>query len=230
VIVAAVPVKDLAAAKQRLAPALGPGERVALARAMLRDVLRALTAARLDAVWVVTRDADVVATARASGAEVLAETDNRGHTAAVALAQRAALARGARTFLTLPGDVPCVTAEEIAALAAAAAAAPAAAFTPSRSGRGTNGAALSPPDAMPLTFGEPSFDNHLAAARARGLPPRVLALPGLGLDVDDAADLHALAADGAHTESGQLVRRWLAGRRDRAAALAARPGGGTARA
>src|SRR5437879_4823489 len=54
-IVAAVPVKDLINAKQRLVPALGAAERAALAAAMLQDVLAALAAARLDRVWVVTR-------------------------------------------------------------------------------------------------------------------------------------------------------------------------------
>ena len=47
--VVAVPVKDLVNAKQRLVRALSPWERMALARAMLHDVLRALVAAPLDA-------------------------------------------------------------------------------------------------------------------------------------------------------------------------------------
>ncbi|MBI1846114.1 MAG: 2-phospho-L-lactate guanylyltransferase [Candidatus Rokubacteria bacterium] len=207
--VVAVPVKDLVNAKQRLARALGPAERAALARAMLEDVLTALAAARLDAVWVVTRDDEAAALARGFGAEVLAEAENRGHTSAVAFAQAHALARGARCFATIPGDVPCVTAAEIRALADATGAADrVCVFTPSRSGLGTNGAALVPPDAMPLTFGEPSFDNHLAAARARGLTPRVLPLPGLGLDVDAPEDLAALLDAGGHTASGRLVAGW----------------------
>ncbi|HEU5321038.1 MAG TPA: hypothetical protein VFX28_09555, partial [Methylomirabilota bacterium] len=115
---------------------------------------------------------------------------------------------GAAVFLTVPGDVPCATAAEVRALAAAAAGPPAAAFAPSRSRRGTNGAALAPPDAMPLTFGEPSFDNHLAAARARSLVPRIVELHGLGLDVDDPDDLRALLAEGGGTESGRLVAGW----------------------
>ncbi len=95
-IICAVPVKDLVNAKQRLIGALGPAERTELARAMLRDVVRALVAARLDRVWVVTRDADVTAIAHGLGAEPLAEAENRGHTAAVAFAQTEAARRGAR--------------------------------------------------------------------------------------------------------------------------------------
>ena len=114
----AVPVKDLVNAKQRLIPALSPTERRELARAMLEDVLDALAAAP-GGVGVVTAGSGGRAVARAAGVACLAESDNRGHTAAVALAQREAVAAGVARFLTLPGDVPCVTALEIAALVAA---------------------------------------------------------------------------------------------------------------
>lgn len=218
--VAAVPVKDLVNAKQRLIAVLTPAERVELARAMLSDVLGALAGAGLDAVWVVTRDAEVGAIARRAGAEVLSEHASQGHTAAVALAQAEAVRRRARLFLTVPGDVPCATAAELALLVQAAeSAAPAVVFTPSRSGRGTNGAALVPPDVMPLVFGEPSFDNHLTVARERGLAPRVLRLRGLGLDVDEGDDLRLLLAEGRGTASGRLVAGWGIADRRRPASL-----------
>jgi 2-phospho-L-lactate guanylyltransferase len=220
-IVAAVPVKDLVNAKQRLVPLLAPGERRELARAMLTDVLTALAGAALERVWVVTREPVVAALARVLGAEPLAEDDNRGHTAAVARAQAEAARLGASVFVTLPGDVPCVTAAEIRALADAASGVRAAAFTPSRSGLGTNGVALRPPDVMRLRFGEPSFDDHLAAARALGLAPRVLAQPGLALDIDAADDLAALLERGAGTHAHRLLDAW--GVRDRLAAAGAAP-------
>jgi 2-phospho-L-lactate guanylyltransferase (CobY/MobA/RfbA family) len=81
-------------------------------------------------------------------------------------------------------------------------------FVPSMSGFGTNGALLAPPDAMPLKFGEPSFDNHLLAARHRGLTPVIRELPGLGLDIDTPEDLALLLARGAHTRSAALVASW----------------------
>ena len=207
-IVGAIPVKDLVHAKQRLVCVLDPAQRRALARAMLVDVLRAVAAAGLDRVVVVTREPEVSALARAFGAEPMAEAENRGHTAAVAAAQADAASAGADAFLTIPGDVPCVTATEIRTLVAALTGPPAAVFAPSRSGLGTNGALLAPPAAMSLRFGEPSFDDHLAAARALGLQPRIVTLPGLGLDIDDADDLAALLVSGPATESGRLVAGW----------------------
>ena len=82
---------------------------------------------------------------------------------------------------------------------------PGVAFVPSLSGFGTNAALLAPPDAMPLKFGEPSFANHLDSARARGLVPAVLELPGIGLDVDAPEDLRLLLGRGSHTRAGRLL-------------------------
>ena len=204
----AVPVKDLVNAKQRLVPLLAADERRALAAAMLEDVLTALASSRIDAVWVVTRDEAVSAIAHRFEARVVSEAENRGHTAAVAAAQARAGAEGVGVFATIPGDVPCVSAREVDALVAAADASPAVVFAASRSGLGTNGVALAPPDTLALRFGEPSFDNHVAAARARGLTPRLLDLPGLALDVDDPDDLVALLAEGSATRSARLVATW----------------------
>ena len=207
-IVVAVPVKDLGNAKQRLVPALSPSERYLLARAMLEDVLEALCRGGLDAVLVVTRDAEVIELARRFAVAILEEVDNRGHTEAVALAQREAVRMGARAFLTIPGDVPLVTADEIHAVCRAGDPGRRAVFVPSRSGFGTNAALLSSPDVMPLKFGEPSFANHLTAARERGVEPTVLRLPGLGLDIDGPDDLPALLAEGGQARSGRLLRAW----------------------
>jgi 2-phospho-L-lactate/phosphoenolpyruvate guanylyltransferase len=207
VIVAAIPVKDLGAAKQRLAQVLTAPERAALARVMLADVLAAVIGARVDRVWVVTRDPDAAALAHDAGVEILAEDQNRGHTAAVAFAQTRASDLGADAFLTVPGDVPCVTMAEVETLARAAAS-PSAVFAPSRSGLGTNGVALAPPAIMALRFGEPSFAKHLGEARRLGLDPRVLTLPALGLDVDTPEDLAAVLREGRHTSTGRLLAEW----------------------
>ena len=220
-IVAAVPVKDVVNAKQRLMRVLDGRERRELARAMLVDVLKALGGAALDQVWVVTREPEVATLARSLGAEPLAEAETRGHTA-VATAQAEAARQGASAFLTIPGDVPCVSAAEIRTLVQALTAPPVVVLTPSRSGLGTNGVLLAPPSAMRLRFGEPSFDGHVVAARALQLDVRIVRLPGLGLDVDAPEDLSMLLAEGAATESGRLLTSWQITERLVAAGAAAR--------
>jgi 2-phospho-L-lactate guanylyltransferase len=209
----AVPVKDLTNAKQRLVPVLSGMERRKLTQAMLEDVLLALSGTLDLSVHVVSTDGDVLSMARRHGVACLVESANRGHTEAVAFAQHAARASGADRFLTIPGDVPCVTAAEVVAVLRALPDDRSALFVPSLSGFGTNAALLAPPDVMPLKFGEPSFDNHLEAARQRGLAPVVLSLPGLGLDIDAPEDLSLLLARGPETRSATLLREWgLSGR------------------
>jgi len=204
----AVPVKDLANAKQRLIPFLAAEERRELARAMLEDVLDALGRAGLGAPVVVTRDPEVEAIARRHSAGLLREEDNRGHTEAVAHAQRQAAALGAQRFLTIPGDVPCAAPREVAALMDALPPGRGAVFVPSLSGFGTNAALLAPPSAMTLKFGEPSFENHLVAARAAGLAPRVVQAAGIGLDIDAPEDLTLLLERGPGTRSAALLVRF----------------------
>jgi coenzyme F420-0:L-glutamate ligase/coenzyme F420-1:gamma-L-glutamate ligase len=203
--VAVVPAKEFTEAKQRLAAALPAAARAALARAMLEDVLAALAGAPLDRVVVVTPDAEVALLAERWGALVVRETEGHGHTAAVARGIALCREWGATVLLTVPGDVPCLTADEVQRILEACGPAPAVVFVPSRSGLGTNAACLAPPDAVPLRFGEPSFANHLAAARARGIEPVMLSLPGAGLDIDRPEDLPLLRQAGPATRAAAAL-------------------------
>jgi len=200
-----VPAKEFTSAKERLADALPAPARAALARAMLEDVLAVLAGAPVDRVVVVTPDAEVAAVAERGGALVVREPESRGHTAAVARGVALCQEWGATVMLTVPGDLPCLTPEEVRRILDACSSAPAAVFVPSRSGLGTNAACLAPPDAVPLRFGEPSFADHLAAARARGIEPVILSLAGAGLDIDRPEDLAALRQAGPRTRAAQTL-------------------------
>lgn len=191
---AVVPVKDIGVAKQRLASVLSGAERQCLFRAMLEDVLAALTAtAGVAGVLVVTGDPAAVELAGAVGAEVLPERTNLGHTAAVAGAARELAASGASGMLTVPADLPLITSEEVERLLnhhqTAARRAAAMTIVPAHDELGSNAIACSPPDCMPLNFGDNSFYPHLTQARLRGMEPTVLNFPGIALDIDHPDDL-----------------------------------------
>ena len=116
------------------------------------------------------------------------------------------LARDGRaSMLTLPGDIPLVTAGEIAELIAAHQPAPSFTIAPSHDEQGSNAVLLSPPDAVTLRFGDDSFFPHLAAAEARGIRPTIVRLPGIALDIDNPADLARFAALGSDTRAGRLI-------------------------
>ena len=203
---AVVPVKDLGNAKQRLAGVLDQPARTALFRAMLEDVLEALSgAASLAGIVLVTRDAEAIALAERYGAECLIEPENHGHTAAVELAAKALAGRGAGALLQVPGDIPRVTAGEIEAVIAAHATAPAVTIAPSRDHHGSNAVLCSPPDMFPFRFGDDSFHPHLAAARAIGIEPVVVEQTGIGLDIDTPGDLEAFLASPSNTRAYRLL-------------------------
>jgi 2-phospho-L-lactate guanylyltransferase len=211
---AVVPVKDLQHAKQRLAGALDAAERRALFAAMLEDVLGALAASDgLAGILVVSRDPQAQDLAVRYGARVLVEPANRGHTAASTLGAATLAREGAVGMLQLPADLPLLTPADVAAVLQAHAAAPAITLAPSRDRRGSNAVACSPPDLLPLRFGDDSFHPHLERARALGIAPQIVERPGIALDVDTPADLRAfLAAPSATRAYAYLMRSGIVGR------------------
>lgn len=194
-----LPVKDFGQAKQRLACLLGTAERRRLAHAMADDVLDTLSRVQgLSEIVVVTRDREARALAARHGARVLAEPSNMGQSEAVARAAAALEEAGADGLLQVPGDVPGASAGEIETVLASHGegcdGGPAVTLVPAHDRRGTNCVLCSPPGALPFAFGLESFGPHCEAARAQGIAPRIIPLPGLGLDIDTACDLRAFIA------------------------------------
>jgi 2-phospho-L-lactate/phosphoenolpyruvate guanylyltransferase len=189
---AVVPVKELADAKQRLSSCLTQEERRALATIMLEDVLDALSAVpQLAGVLVVTVDLVVTRLARRYGARIVVEGAREGQTGAVAAAAAVLVREGQACMMTMPADIPRVSAAEITPTLAAHGPAPAFTIVPAHDDLGSNTILCSPPDLVPLRFGDDSFYPHLAAARGRGIDPLIIRHTGIGMDIDRPADLVA---------------------------------------
>ncbi|MCP5151465.1 MAG: 2-phospho-L-lactate guanylyltransferase [Ectothiorhodospiraceae bacterium] len=205
--VAVLPIKDMVDAKQRLSAALSPEERRGLFAAMAEDVLAALAGAPvLAGVLVVTRDPAAAALAARHGAEVWREPANRGQTPAVMDAIRLLASRGVAATISIPADVPLITADEVAAVVAAHRPAPSVTIAPAHDRLGSNAMLCSPPTILELRFGDASFEPHVAQARALGIEPTLVPLPGLGLDVDHPRDLAAFAARPSPTRAYAYLR------------------------
>ena len=203
---AVVPVKELDRAKERLAPLLSTELRRALMLTMLEDVLGALAEAPgLEGLAIVTVDPAARQMAMRYGARIIEAGARDGHSGAVAAAARLLAEEGQPGMLTLPGDIPLVTPGEIIRLLAAHRLAPAFTIAPSRDERGSNAIVCSPPEAVPLRFGEDSYFPHLRAAEACGIRPTVLRLPGIALDVDTPEDLAAFALVPSPTRARALL-------------------------
>lgn len=182
-----VPVKHAHRAKSRLLPPQ-PLTRPELARAVAQDTLAAAAGAVGGAaLLVVTSDPAASTAARSLGAAV--EPDPGGGLDA---AVRAGVARcraesPGHHVAVLLGDLPALTAEELAEALAACAGHPRA-VVPDRQGTGT--ALLTAAPGVPLEprFGHASADRHASDAARLALP-----LPGLRTDVDDLGSLREAA-------------------------------------
>jgi 2-phospho-L-lactate guanylyltransferase len=204
-ICALVPVKRLGWAKSRLATLLTDAQRVALAEAMLLDVLDALSLARgLAAIAVVTGDAAVAGIALRHGAKVIEDPIEDGTNGAVETGLRTLAGEGWAGALVVPGDVPFLCVREVEAALTMLRHAPVIIVPASRDG-GTNLLGLAPCGAIAPAFGPDSFNRHVAAARAAGMDPVALSLDGAGHDIDVPSDLWAELGGG----PAWRTRAWL---------------------
>ena len=190
--VVAVPVKSLARAKTRLAPALTDLERGALTLAMLEDVLDAALSVPGWETWVVSPDEVALEIAAARGARPIGEEKPP---LANAIRQVESLAKeaGAGALAVLPADVPLVTAET---LHDALRTLGAVVLARSADGAGTSLLLRRPPRAIPARFGPDSFERHVALAAERELPVSVVQRRELSFDVDRPGDILTLLAEG----------------------------------
>lgn len=179
-----IPVKDFHEAKRRLAPALGPEQRVALARSMAERVVRA---ARQLPVAVVCDDTGVADWARGLGALVVWAPE-RGLNHAVQDGVRQLAAVGVRRVTVAHADLPL--ADDLTWVGDW----PGVTIVPDRRGDGTNVIALPTNVGFVFSYGPGSFGRHLAAAEYLGLAVRIERGSPLSWDVDLPADLPAAAS------------------------------------
>ena len=218
---AVIPVKETAAAKERLGEALPRHLRPGLALAMLEDVLSAVAKTLphgshngahngflgLAGIAVVTLDPEAQALAQRYGARILTDDARGGHTAAVKAAARTLAQEGRGGMLQMPGDIPLVGADEISLLIAMRRASPSFTIAPSHDDFGSNAVLVCPPTAVPLTFGDDSFYPHLRAAQACGIKPLIVRQRGIGLDIDRPEDIRAFAQLRSRTRAQAYLER-----------------------
>ncbi|MEO5882717.1 MAG: 2-phospho-L-lactate guanylyltransferase [Caldimonas sp.] len=214
---AVLPVKSFACAKRRLASLLDARERAALAEAMFEDVLQVLVNSPvLAGTLVVTKDATAAAISRAAGAEVLPDPAEAGLAPAVEHAACSLASAGRAGMLVVPADLPLITAADIARIVLAHGRPPAVTLVPASRDGGTNALACSPPQAVPVFFGEDSFRRHQHIALELGLIPNVLKLPRLARDIDRPDDLFDLVERPSATRThAYLTGTGIAGRLSR---------------
>lgn len=189
--IAAIPLRGFDSAKTRLAAEMSAGDRAEIAAAVAGRVITACHAADWTAL-VVSSATDVIAWSRVRGVPVV--PDPGSGLDAAAGAGIAAAAGG--PWAVIHGDLPLITASDLAGIPEAVAAGEVV-LAPSRDG-GTNLIAAAGP--FPFAYGPASFARHLG--RAAGRSTRVVIRVGLAVELDTPTDLAAVRA---HPEG-----RWLA--------------------
>jgi 2-phospho-L-lactate guanylyltransferase len=215
-----LPLKEFAAAKQRLAGVLSAPERAQLFEAMVDDVLNALTAhPAIDHVVICSRDRAAVWLARYYEVEFLHENQLHesqlhegqlceqqasaygndaqcsGLNAVVNAAARRFAAQGATELMVVHGDLPLLTESDISAFVERHRAARGAAVTiaPDRRGSGTNLLAWRALPEFTARYGAQSFQRHSAQAKALQAELSVCDLAGARCDIDEPEDSLLLA-------------------------------------
>jgi 2-phospho-L-lactate/phosphoenolpyruvate guanylyltransferase len=174
-----VPVKAFSQAKVRLAPALDPAARAALARRMAGVVLDAAGALPTA---VVCDDVEVRTWARDRGTRVI-WTPGLGLDGAVEAGVERLSAEGVERVVVAHGDLPLAT--ELGWVADGSGVT----LVPDRRFDGTNVACVPARAGFRFAYGPGSFRRHRAEAARLGLVCRLVADPRLGGDVDLPDDL-----------------------------------------
>jgi 2-phospho-L-lactate guanylyltransferase (CobY/MobA/RfbA family) len=108
-------------------------------------------------------------------------------------------------FIVLHADLPLLGADDISAVIERYRASPGLLIGCDRHRRGTNLLAFGRHSRPRFCFGSDSYAAHRAAARNAGVVCREIYLPGIALDLDEAADIaelmRGLAAAGARTRA-----------------------------
>src|SRR6202167_4925828 len=152
---------------------------------MLQDMLAAVAGSRLLArVLIVTRGPLASFSGERIGARIVTEGARDGHTGSVNAGRRLLAGEGCGGMITLPGDIPATRAGEIDAVLSAHLAAPSFTISPAHDDLGSNTVVCSPPESVPLRFGDNSYFPHLDAARLQGIEPTVIRQPGIAMDID----------------------------------------------
>ena len=182
-----LPFRGLVDPKSRLGSVLPPAARGHLALELLRQAVDAMLAGGVERLAVITLDERLTRAGLDPRAEVIVQ-HGRGLNAAVHEGQAWAMLGGADGLLTVLPDLPLFSSDDVRALLAAATL-EGAVIAPDRHGLGTNALLLSPPDAIPPSFGVDSAPRHRLALALADIPLTDIQRPGTHLDLDTPDDL-----------------------------------------
>ena len=206
---AIVPFKCFTRAKRRLRVHYSDEQVERLGRAMLGDVLEALSrTSTLDRVTVLTDDEAVADVARDAGAAVRLEAPDPGLNPAIDAAEQDLLASKLDASLVVLGDLPLLQPPDVEKVVLAGQE-HSLVIVPSTDG-GTALLLRRPPACISSHFGPNSTALHIAAAEAAGLKPLVMTELGeeVALDLDTPEDARQVLSSPRPSRTRELLREF----------------------
>ena len=204
---ALVPLKQLAEAKQRLAPALEPAPRMELMLSMAADVLAALVQIEaVERVLIVSEDPAAEQLALDAGVEWFQAPPGGGLNSDLECAAVFAQQHGARQVLIVHADLPFLRPEPLRRFIADRSG-KITRLAECKSGTGTNLLLTPLPLTFPLVFGSNSLTRF---QRLLGKMAKVIRNSALSMDIDNPEDLDCLLMHEANgSPPGPMTRAWV---------------------
>ncbi|WP_417686736.1 2-phospho-L-lactate guanylyltransferase [Roseibium sp.] len=207
---ALIPVKQFSHAKTRLSGLLSEGQRADLAKAMLLDCLRVVTASKhIERIALVSSEPQISELASTLGAQVIPDI-GLGLNAALEHGRSFVRSLGASRILVLPADIPCIRKQDIEAVFEQGLSTRDAVIVPAHDGDGTNALLIPADEALPFSYGVGSFSRHREGADTLGIELLCLSLPAIAADLDTPGDLDRITAIGPGPETSMFLRAFSA--------------------
>ncbi|MBK6597673.1 MAG: 2-phospho-L-lactate guanylyltransferase [Proteobacteria bacterium] len=190
---ALVPAKSFTQAKSRLAAAMSPAERQALAQHLLARTLEAcLGCATIERIYLLTTEPTGPEWAARYGVRLLRDTGAANFATVIDHALDELAADGGGAVCYVASDLPEVTAESLGELVAEDGRV--AVFAAAARDGGPNAFCMALPRRIQLAFGVDSAAGNAAKVLATGAGARTATIGPLALDLDVPADLEGLPA------------------------------------
>lgn len=199
-----IPFKGVMESKSRLMSGISDYQRKRLVKAMLSDVITAVTNSKnVNHLIVVTPDKKIE-NIIPKDATLLLEDRLRGINHAIMEATEYSLTMNAEATLVIPADLPLITPQDIDTIISMGKYKPIIILSPSLTG-GTNILYRSPPQVIKPKFGKNSFQTHLKESRKINIEPKIYSSKRVSLDLDEIEDVKKIVEYGNSTKTFEVL-------------------------
>lgn len=190
---AIVPIKPLRRGKSRLSEILSEKERYQLNHHLFINTINVLRGVEeISDILVVSRDSDVLTESRDFGVRTVTENGTPELNNALRRASLFSRAFSTEGVLIVPADIPLLTPQDVKDFLSNRTNPPVLVISPDRRRQGTNMLLINPADLLTFSYGQDSFNRHVALARSHGADVVIYENKRIALDLDIPEDLDLL--------------------------------------